>query len=193
RLGGIWQRDDRDAPASIDVVGAALTPADPPANAASIGHGGALQRNLRLGEPIKRKSQVYSATLNYDAGFATITSITSLAKMNFERRKVFTYYNAAPGVTFGDVLAGAYGQPVDVRSDDFTTVRRINQEIRIASAPGSGAIDYLAGLFYTDEKSSLTQLFDVTSVATPPEILTLPVPGGGLYVPARYREMAGFA
>lgn len=193
RLGGIWQRDDRDAPASIDVVGAALTPADPPANAASIAHGGDLQRNLRLGEPIKRKSQVYSATLNYDAGFATITSITSLAKMDFERRKVFTYYNAAPGVTFGDVLAGAYGQPVDVRSDDFTSVRRINQEIRIASAPGSGPIDYLAGLFYTDEKSALTQLFDVTSVATPPEILTLPVPGGGLHVPARYREVAGFA
>lgn len=193
RIGGIWQRDDRDALASIDVVGAALTPAAPPANAASIANGGDLQRNLRPDEPLKRKSQVYSATLNYDAGFATITSITSLAKMNFERDKVYTYYNAAPGVTFGDILAGAYGQPVDVLSNDFTSVRRINQEIRIASAPNSGPIDYLVGLFYTDEKSSLTQLFDVTSVTTPPELLTLPVPGGGLYVPARYREVAGFA
>lgn len=193
RLSGIWQRDDRDAPASIDVVGAALTPATPPANATSIAHGGELQRNLRLGEPIKRKSQLYSATLNYDAGFASITSITSLAKMNFQRRKVLTHYNAAPGVTFGDVLSGAYGQPVDIRSNDFTTVRRINQEIRLASAPDSGPIDYLVGLFYTDEKSSVTQFFDVTSVTTPPEILTLPVPGGGLFVPARYREIAGFA
>ncbi|MDZ4366946.1 MAG: TonB-dependent receptor plug domain-containing protein, partial [Afipia sp.] len=193
RLSGIWQRDDRDAPASIDVVGAALTPATPPANATSIANGGELQRNLRLGEPIKRKSQLYSATLNYDAGFASFTSITSLAKMNFQRRKILTHYNAAPGVTFGDVLSGAYGQPVDIRGNDFTTVRRINQEIRLASAPDSGPIDYLVGLFYTDEKSSITQLFDVTSVTTPPEILTLPVPGGGVFVPARYREVAGFA
>lgn len=193
RLSGIWQRDDRDAPASIDVVGAALTPATPPANATSIANGGELQRNLRLGEPIKRKSQLYSATLNYDAGFASITSITSLAKMNFQRRKVLTHYNAAPGVTFGDVLSGAYGQPVDIRSNDFTAVRRINQEIRLASAPDSGPIDYLVGLFYTDEKSSIAQFFDVTSATTPPEILTLPVPGGGLSVPARYREVAGFA
>lgn len=193
RLSGIWQRDDRDAPASIDLVGAALTPATPPANATSIAYGGELQRNLRLGEPIKRRSQVYSATLSYDAGFASITSITSLAKMNFQRRKVLTHYNAAPGVTFGDVLSGAYGQPVDIRSNDFTTVRRINQEIRLASAPDSGPIDYLAGLFYTHEKSSITQLFDVTSVTTPPVILTVPVPGGGLSVPARYREIAGFA
>lgn len=193
RLGAIWQRDDRDAPASIDVVGAALTPSTPPANATAIANGGELQRNLRLGEPMKRKSQLYSATLAYDAGFASITSITSFAKMNFERKKVFTYNNAAPGITFGDVLAGVYGQPVDVRSDDFTSVRRINQEIRLASAPDSGPIDYLVGLFYTDEKSSIRQLFDVTSVTSPPEILTVPVPGGGLFLPARYREAAGFA
>lgn len=197
-LAGIWQRDELDALANVELVGAALTPATPPANAASIANGGRLLRNGRLGEPVDRESQVYSATLSYEAGPMSVTSITSLAKSQVDQRKVFTNYNAAPGVTFGDFLSAlVYGQPVDVRASNRLSVRRINQEIRIASAPDTGLfglpVDYLAGIFYTDEESSLRQIFDVTTVAIPPQLLTVPVPGGGVFVPASYRELAGFA
>lgn len=192
RLGAIWQRDDLDATPTVELVGAMLTPASPPANATSIAHGGDLQRNSRIAEPVKRDAQIYSATLNYDAGAVAITSVTSLARTRVNMTLDVGYDSAAPGVSFGDFVSPFYGQPISIRSDNLASVRRFNQEIRIASTPGDGPLDYLVGLFYADEKSRIVQVFDVLSVAQPATVLTVPFPGGALDIPASYEELAGF-
>src|SRR5690606_4394701 len=68
-LGAIWQRDDRNALALAELNGAVFTPAAPPANATSIANGGELQQNSRVALPVVHDTEVYSATLNYDANF----------------------------------------------------------------------------------------------------------------------------
>jgi outer membrane receptor protein involved in Fe transport len=194
RLGAIWQRDDLNGLPLVELVGAFATPATPPDKATDIAHGGRLEQNTRVPTPLTRDAQVYSATLDYDLGAATLTSISSYADSGYDQQVNDTYQSAFPGLTFGDALAPLFGQPIDIRGRNVTSVRRFNQEIRIASAGQSGApIDYLAGVFYADEDSRLRQDFDVLSVAQPVQVLTVPVPGGGYIIPAHYGEVAGFA
>ena len=192
KLGAIWQRDDIDSASTVELVGAMRTPAQPPAAAAAIAHGDDLPPSSRIAESIRRDAQVYSATLNYDAGFATITSVTSFAKTKFNVINDTGLESALAGLTYGDFVSQFYGQPISIQGNNRAAVRRFNQEIRVASAPGDGPIDYLAGLFYANEKSRLSQRFDVLSVAEPVMVLTTPFPGGALDIPARYRELAAF-
>lgn len=192
RLGALWQRDDLDALSLVELVGAMRTPAAPPPNATSIAHGDDLQQNTRIAPRTDSKAQVYSATVDYDAGPVTVTSVTSYAKTGYDQIQNQTYQSAAPGLTFGDALAPLFGQAIDIRSRNTTSVRRFNQEVRIASVPRSGPVDYLVGAFYADEDSRLTQLFDFLTVARPVQVLTVPIPAGGLRIPASYRELAGF-
>ncbi len=192
RLAAIWQHDDLDAAPTVELVGAMLTPADPPANATSVAHGGDLQRNSRIAEPVKRDAQIYSATLNYNAGPVAITSVTSLARTQIDMVLDDSYESAAIGVTFADFVSPLYGQPISIRGGNLASVRRFNQEIRVASTPGDGPFEYLLGLFYANEKSRITQVFDILSVAQPVKVLTVPFPGGALDIPASYEELAGF-
>jgi iron complex outermembrane receptor protein len=86
------------------------------------------------------------------------------------------------------LLASAFGRtyssasvPVDSQTDKFT------QEVRLSSN-GKQAIEWLAGLFYTNEDSSLEQFFalrDLAGQPAPNDLFTF-------FVPSRYEEYAGF-
>ncbi len=107
---------------------------------------------------------VYSGVVNWDLDWATLTSDTSYG----------TYHD----FQFADDT-GALGASVQgfLRADKFT------QEVRLASEPNSGPIDWLAGFYYTDETATLHQ--DIVFV---PHGAAL----GSLILKSRYIETAGF-
>ncbi len=196
RVGGLWQREDLNALPLVELVGAMATPTTPPDNATDIAHGGELQQNTRIRPELTRDSEVYYATLNYDLDGATVTSTTSFAEVGYDQVKNYGNENAVPGVTYSDALSPYFGEPIDVRGRNITSVRRFNQEIRVASDPYNGEaglpLDWLVGVFYADEESELTQLFDFLSVTDPAVVLNAPFPAGGINVPATYEEASAF-
>lgn len=120
--------------------------------------------------------QVYAAKLDFDVGFATLTSVTSYAKSSDDSTLDITN-----NVGFGVVLP--FNQLVS-----FT---KWNQELRLAS-PKNERFEWLVGGFYTDEKN--TWDFDIRG--RDPATLQLLVPTLNAYTfvgDTKYRETAAFA
>ena len=93
---------------ALQVNGAAATPLSPPANQLSIIN--PLQNNTALPTNGQVETAIYNANLNYDAGWANVTSITAYSFDNFRNRFDLTYANLAPGVTYSNYLgAQVYG------------------------------------------------------------------------------------
>lgn len=102
---------------------------------------------------------IYNATADWALDFATLTSSTSYA--------TYHSYELTDGT-------GIYG--VDVNA--YLHLGKFTQEARLASNPGSGPVDWLAGVYYTNETAGLLQ--------------NLP-PLGYLQLDSGYSEIAGFA
>jgi iron complex outermembrane receptor protein len=120
--------------------------------------------------------QVYAAKLDFDLGFATLTSVTSFAKSSDDSTLDITN-----NVGFGVVLP--YNQLV--------AFDKWNQELRLAS-PENDRFEWLIGGFYTDEKN--TWNFDIRGLN--PVTLQPLVPTLNAYTfvaETKYRETAGFA
>lgn len=106
----------------------------------------------RLQEPFKRKSEMWTADLSYDMGFATLSSTTSYFETSGESTSETTMGTAALPSVFVPYYTGTPTNPrfnslavfVD-KSSSFT------QEVRLVSAP-SDTIEYVVGAFYQREK-----------------------------------------
>jgi outer membrane receptor protein involved in Fe transport len=108
---------------------------------------------------------LYNATVNWNLDWASLTSATS--------------YGTLHDFLFTDA-SGVYGADVQ----GFLRVDKFTQEVRLASNPGSGPLDWLAGVYYTHEDASLHQ-----------DIVFAPhgTPLGSLQLDSSYIETAGFA
>ena len=132
------------------------------------------------------RNKLYSLTVNYDFGWATLSSITGYAQRNAMLDIDFTN-------KFGGLLSGILNVPNLAVYDDITLNNdKTTQEIRLAS-PSGGAFEWLGGVFYTHEHSVKPEAF-----ANPYNYLTgvvTPVPDGiftdTLY--DSYSEIAGYA
>jgi outer membrane receptor protein involved in Fe transport len=152
----------------------------------------------RIAEANNVDYRLYSGTLNWDLGFASLTSATSygtldqhkfndVSNTNIRDLAELFYAPTAPG-TIGLAFQN------DITTDKFT------QEIRLAS-PDESRLEWLVGAYYTHEKSGLFQLTLPFSLATEqvlsPEITLAP----GVTIPqlilgtldSKYEEIAGFA
>ncbi|HEY2035333.1 MAG TPA: TonB-dependent receptor [Rhizomicrobium sp.] len=107
---------------------------------------------------------VYNATINWDLDWATLTSATSFDLLHDHQ--------------FTDAT-GVYGADVQ----GFLHQKKLTQELRLASDPGDGPFDWLAGFYYTHEIGTLHQ--DIVSV---PHGTVY----GSLQLDSRYVETAGF-
>jgi iron complex outermembrane receptor protein len=104
-------------------------------------------------EGTKDKVDLFALTLDYDVGFATMTSSTSYAHHNnatvedlTSTYTSFSFYTAYYGGNPRALVTGHQGL------DD----KSFSQEFRLASKPG-GVFDWVTGLFYKDQKTYIQE------------------------------------
>jgi outer membrane receptor protein involved in Fe transport len=178
---------------NVQIVGAALTPPAPPANQFALSNG---LNNATAGPHITNDNlSYYALNLQYDFKVATLMSATSFGEIRKRFTSDPTDGNVAPGVTLGDALAGVYGEPIVAFENQFETLHKLNQEVRLTSNPGStlfgNPLDWLGGGFFTHETTGFNQVYDARSAADPATILAPAL--GGDTLPADYQEAAVFA
>lgn len=201
RLTGAYQEEEWGAEGVVEVIGSPLV-----ANAET-------QRSFDLfgRTPSDRKafqagpaatSQFANALVEYDLGFAQLTSSSSYVKI--ERRLGFDISNgpAAPGATLGQFLTPLFGEPIVLPLRQNNDHEKFNQEVRLSSIPGNGP-DWLVwqiGVYHSHEDVLFDQNFETFAVADTSRRLTvLPfIPGlgglgvGGQATVADYNEWSGF-
>lgn len=174
RLSALYQEIDSDNNALV---------VEDLATGRRIGNGFAT--NNFIAEPFNRKMEYYSATLNYDLGFATATSATSYSKSEVvqvqDASRVFGIL--FPLLTGGAIPAGI--TPFSIELD----LKKFTQEVRLTS-PSSDRFEWLLGAFYTHEKSGNRQVVNSLTMAGAPIAPLDPLAIASL--PSKFREYAVF-
>jgi outer membrane receptor protein involved in Fe transport len=145
---------------------------------------GNLDQPTILKQPFDEQFELFSGTVVYNFGPATLTSISSYQELtNSSFLDASPLYvpilNAElPHPTFPTF--GAIGVAYGIKTDKFT------QEVRLA---GTGpVVDWLFGGFYTHETSNQTQLVDSYA----PDFSPININVGTVALPSSYEEVAGF-
>jgi outer membrane receptor protein involved in Fe transport len=151
----------------VQVQGAALDPAAPPANQLDFVHG--LSNPSTFAQPSQNEAAVYYANVSYDFGWSSLTSITGFTFGKFQSFSDVTWVNAAPGLPFGEYLGSVYGVPTAVDERQNSNSDKFSQEVRLASDPGQtilgNELTWLGGVYYTHETETLLQYLDARNPA----------------------------
>jgi outer membrane receptor protein involved in Fe transport len=158
-------------------------------------------------EPHQMKYRLYNGTVDYDFGFANLTSSTSYGTSD----ETFTLdavpilangltlilgpYNPMPGVALfpGFAAEALTDAPIGPFEDQQTDLRKFTQEVRLAS-PSNDTIEWMVGAYYTHEDGKIDQFIGSIDLLTrqPFGIPALDDLGTAL-VDSKYKEVAGFA
>ncbi len=173
KLSGLWQTIDAEDTAQI---------VEDFATGERIADG---MSNLNYFEqPFRKKLHYYAATLDYDFGFAALTSATTYSRTKtLQVQDVSRIYGSAFPL-FGAPEAGL--APLTLNLD----LKKTTQEIRLTS-PSRGQFEWQLGFFYTYEKSGNLQLVNAFDFDGVPMEGFDPFVVGAL--PSTYREYAAFA
>lgn len=187
RVALLWQASERFSARltaiyqDLDSDGNGLYAAD--LNGRRLGDGHSY--NNYVPEAFKTELQYYAAMLDYDFGGVTATSTTTHSTTHATQLQDASY---AFGVLF-PLLTGGAIDPGVTPFEISLGLRKWTQEVRLASASG-GAFEWLVGGFYTDEKSSNSQIvrsYDMAgNVIAPLDPLAI------VGLPATYKEYAVF-
>jgi outer membrane receptor protein involved in Fe transport len=164
RLTGHLQNMDMNGNNAIDV---SFVPSPVSASGQAIGLSplfGPYQQSRTAAETSRVHYRLYNGTVDYDLDFGTLTSSSSYGTFSDH------------SIEDATAIYGTLLRP-DLEQKKFT------QEIRLAS-PEDQTFEWLAGFYYTNEKSSLLQ----DLVPTPDG-----APVGSLQVTSGYAEVASFA
>lgn len=140
-----------------------------------------VEQRRRIAEVFEQRFRLGSATVTYDFGSLTLTSISS-----YQTTEADFVQDVSPGYVpllsgpFLNLPVSAAGTRNVISTDKFT------QEIRLA-AERIGAFEWIVGGYYTDEKSTHPQSLMVLDLAGQP--------GPNIYdldLPSRYEESAVF-
>jgi len=104
---------------------------------------GDLDQFRKVAEPWKQQFRLVSATIDYDLGPATLTSISSYQTV----RTQYVFDVSSLYVPFFPTLYSAIGYPVD------TGTNKVTQEFRLASKEGQ-TLEWLIGGYYTHESTT---------------------------------------
>jgi outer membrane receptor protein involved in Fe transport len=99
-------------------------------------------------------ADIFSADLNIELGFATLSSATSYSEVSYENTPDFTGFDLPVRVPGGSSVAtfnSFYPRAAGVTSS-FDETERFTQEIRLTSS-GDNKIDYVVGAYFEDRKS----------------------------------------
>jgi iron complex outermembrane receptor protein len=134
--------------------------------------------------------EVYNATVSYAVGSAgTLTNSTSYAKYQDREVEDYSLYYAPYYNAFApEPVPANAAQPLIFAP----SLKKLTEELRFTSQR-IGPVEWLGGLFYTDERIGYTNQF---LNAIPPSTQPLPGPDGNIGSfdsPADYKEEAAFA
>ena len=114
--------------------------------------------------------RVYSATINWDLGFADLTSVTSYGKIRQQEYNDTSFELTDLG-PLGEVTSLLYGifagvdGPLGATRETRVDQRKFTQEVRLAS-PDSGTLEWLVGGYYTRKPGLISQEFLPFDLAT---------------------------
>jgi len=201
RLTAIAQNIRAHGRDTVDVDAATLTPITADPFTGTPGNG--LLRYQALPEGNRVNYRLYSGTLDYDFGFASLTSVTSYATLRQHEDTDATPLLGDIGPFYGATTPYGTDQPSDISQKKFA------QEIRLTSAKSS-RIEWLIGGYYTREPGRIYQLYRPFDPATgafllqagtiPQDVLGPGVPAAPLpfdqfltaQLDSTYKEYAGF-
>jgi iron complex outermembrane receptor protein len=125
--------------------------------------------------------RLYNATLDFDLGFATLTSATSYNELEEPFRSDLT-------TMFSAALAPVLG-PNELLQEQTTKYDKVTQELRLAS-PSNDRFEWLVGGYYTKEKGDIIQHVEAV---TPGTLNVFPQPTlADATLHSEYEEIAGF-
>ncbi len=141
------------------------------------------------------KYRVYSATVDWDIGAASLESITSYG--NFEA-EFHTDLAIASNLTGGPPLASlvtllfgnAQTRPLSAVLPQTTSTDKLTQELRLVSPKGK-TFDWLLGVYYTDEDSAIKQQIRAVDAGTDTFATGIPMLAD-VSLESTYEEFAGF-
>lgn len=128
--------------------------------------------------------RVFNGTANWNLGSASLTSSTSYSTQKQYVREDASY-------NLSGLVEGAFGVPNELYLGQELEVKKFTQELRLSSN-GGGRVDWLAGLYYTDEEGDLAQRYHAVVPGTMTPASGLPLLAD-LTLGSNYREVAAFA
>jgi iron complex outermembrane receptor protein len=194
RLTGLIQNINVDSPANFEVDPVTLQPV----NALTTSPQGIKRTRFELYPELNTVHyQLYNGTLNYNLGFATLTSVTSYATQKQKQISDIST-NAARGTAQAVYGAAGTTNTVGLAYQNDISLTKFTQEVRLASAD-SDSFEWLIGGYYTHEKTRLYQEylpFTISNRALIPQATTF----AGLtfskfvyaQIDATYEEYAAF-
>jgi len=150
---------------------------------------GDLSNSVFVDEPFDKDVDFYSATLNWNLGWANFVSATSWSDSSSTWRQDATQI-------YGEFANLGLGLPAPGSSafDIGLDLTKLSQEFRLVSN-GDGPVQWMAGFFYTKEEAEQTQTLTLAKLDGSP----LPPPYNAygtlavFEIPSDYRETAFFA
>lgn len=143
---------------------------------------GDLESVVAVDEPFEKDVDLYTATLDWDLGWATFTSASAYSDVTTDQRQDATYLVGAFPLIFG-FPAGTSFFDLGLDLEKFT------QEFRLTSA-STGRFEWQVGAFYSDESADNSQVIRLFGADG------APFPGldplAALTLPSDYKEIAGF-
>jgi iron complex outermembrane recepter protein len=188
RLSAFGQTLHTDGSPYTDVVGAAGTPLTPPADQLTP-TGGEYDQHRFIAEPATYKYKIYSASLNWNLGWGTATSVTSYGTTDQDEFTDATSLAVEPGLSFGELAGSVTGVDTGVGEISDLNVKKFTEELRLASATAQ-ALEWQVGAFYTRESSTLAQ--DLPTFYIPSQANTGLASLETVSLDSLYREWSGF-
>ncbi len=199
RLTAVLQNIDVEGRNAFDADPATLKPitADPFTGAPT---GGGEVRYQLFPDRNRVRYRLYTGTLSYDFGVATLTSVTSYSRQVATDRSDVSYNDVGDGLTLAQLAsAGVFGLSPDaygIYYPNQSTQKKFTQEVRLASN-GTGRVDWLVGGYFTREPGQLYQRYFPYDNATGKAVTPVPaIPGFSDLALAQldsvYKEYAGF-
>lgn len=136
-------------------------------------------------ETFDSKFRNYAASIDYDFGFASLSSTTTFT--DAERTEVVDASRIF-GVLFPLLTGGAIDPGITPFANTIT-MEKVTEEIRLTS-PSGGRFEWMLGFFYTDEEAENQQIVNSFDLAGNPIAALDPLAIAGL--PSTYEEYAFF-
>ncbi|MBD8626157.1 TonB-dependent receptor plug domain-containing protein [Oxalobacteraceae sp. CFBP 8753] len=128
--------------------------------------------------------RVFNGTANWNLGAASLTSSTSYStQKQFAREDV--------SFNLSELVEGVFGVPNELYLGQETELKKFTQELRLSSNAGK-TFDWLAGLYYTDEKGAIAQRYHAVVPGSMTPATGLPLLAD-IRLRSNYREVAAFA
>lgn len=138
-----------------------------------------------IGQPGHTANQLYSATIDWSLGFATLLSSTSYQSLAADFIQDYSGF-------LGSIASSIFQKPLGVAVTASLDSHSWTQELRLSTS-GHGPLRWQIGGFFTDEHSHYPFSLGAIDVPTRTILPYLPYDLNRGDTPVTYREYAGFA